>query len=271
MRMPLNDQELARREEGRILLRPSPLRMRWLWNDLATADGHTLSCTWTCSVRTLDESVERQMLAEAFLSNKNALTCEDVTAYFAPALRAAAAKTALSQNAAQWLGDNAGNPLQQALQAAAQKTAFACGLEVLAPFHLDIESPSFEQQKIEAMEQNLAQRRAAGQVEHFQRAAELLKQFQAMRESSPNLTPSAVLEQLGPSQQGMMLQTLLLASAKQKAGQSLWAVAGSNLVRIDARNTPPRIDLYPMPPAIGPLRSVQTGEIDSQPVLLVGR
>ena len=67
-----------------------------------------------------------------------------------------------------------------------------------------------------------------------------------------------------------MLQTLLLAAAKERAGQSLWAVAGQSLLKIDARVAPAKIEPHPLPLTLGPLRSVQPGEIDGKPVLLVG-
>src|SRR5207253_2330975 len=124
---------------------------------------------------------------------------------------------------------------------AADQIAFACGLEVMPPFDVDLESPSFQQQKLEAMERNLAQQRVAGQVEHFEKAASLLKQFDALRQAAPGLAPGAVLQQISPSEQGVMLQTLLLAAGKGSKTRELWAVAGPYLVKIDGRVSPPKI------------------------------
>ena len=44
------------------------------------------------------------------------------------------------------------------------------------------------------MERQLAERRAEWQAEHFQRAAEQLKNFEAMRTASPGLSVGRVLE-----------------------------------------------------------------------------
>jgi hypothetical protein len=66
----------------------------------------------------------------------------------------------------------------------------------------------------------------------------------------------------------MVLQTLLLAAAKEKKSEAIWAVAGPNLLRVDPRSTPPKTQMTPLPTTLGPLRSVQPSGIDNR--LLVG-
>src|SRR6185295_957532 len=141
---------------------------------------------------------------------------------------------------------------------------------LLPPFEVTVESPTVQREKIEAMQRTLAERRAAGQAQHVQRATELLKQFQAMRDTAtPGLSPGKILEQVSPADRGSMLETLLMASAgSSQSQQTLSAVAGPNLVRIDARSASPRCDLIPLPTDLGPLRSVQAGESASS--LFVG-
>jgi hypothetical protein len=107
-------------------------------------------------------------------------------------------------------------------------------------------------------------------VEHFEKAASLLKQFDALRQAAPGITPGAVLQQISPSEQGVMLQTLLLAAGKASATKQVWAVAGPSLVKVDPRVLPAKLELFALPVALGPLRSVQPAEIDGQAVLLVG-
>ncbi len=267
---PLLPNEIASSVAGRVQVRAEPLHARWTLADLITADNHRLRATFTCGFRPLPDAAEKKLLAETFLARKSSATIDDLVAHFAPALRAAALATASSKAVADWLADNAKEALVAPLRQAADTVAFACGLEVLPPFQLEIESPSFQQQRLEAMERNLAQQRVAGQVEHFEKAAALLKQYDALRHAAPGITPGAVLQQISPSDQGVMLQTLLLAAGKDAAAKHLWAVAGESLVRIDARTTPPQIQLFPLPTTVGPLRSVQAAEIDGRPVLLVG-
>src|SRR5213075_1669837 len=163
------------------------------------------------------------------LNDGNSLWAEAVVAHFQPALRAAMAQICGVRPAAELIGSS-NQQLNESLRAAAQRVAFSCGLEILPPFDLDVQSPSLERQRLESMQRTLAEQRAAGQMEHFQRATELLKQFESIRQAAPQLSPGEVLRQLGPADQGAMLQTLLLAAANEKRSEAAWAVAGPNLL-----------------------------------------
>jgi hypothetical protein len=269
--MPLlMNNELARRENGRIELRPGPVRVRWNLDDLVTADGHKLHCAFTCSTTALADASERRMLEEVFLGRGQAVTTEAVIAHFAPALRAAASKVAGRHNAMEWVEGDFKQPMIEALREAAKSIAFSAGLDILPPFDVAFESPSFRSQKVEEMERTLAERRVAGQVEHFERASRLLKQFRELREAAPELSPADVLRQISPADQGLMLQTLLLAAGKSQSTACLWAVAGNSLVKIDGRATPATMELAALPQTLGPLRSVQPGRVDGKDMLLVG-
>jgi hypothetical protein len=79
-----------------------------------------------------------------------------------------------------------------------------------------------------------------------------------------------VLQQISPAERGVLLQTLLLASAKGTR-KDLWAVAGPSLIRLDFPSegtTKPEV--FALPPTLGPLRSVQPAEVNGRRVLLVG-
>src|ERR1051325_5262753 len=184
--MPLQDNEFARRESGRLELRKNPMRLRWLFDKLVSGDGHELEAHFSCSVRALPEQAEQQMLAEVFLTNGNSIWAEAVVAHFQPALRAAIAQACGVKPATQSVGTGR-NDIVESLRTAGARVAFSCGLEMLAPFDLDIQSPSLERQRLESMQRTLAEQRATGQLEHFQRASELLKQFEAIRQAAPQL------------------------------------------------------------------------------------
>lgn len=270
MMMPLRDHELARREEGRVEIRSTPLRARWNFDELAAADGHRVNCDFLCGVRALDTVTERRMLEETFLAGSQSLTPEDVAAHLAPAMREAADQAVRSRPVAEVLSDEARQPILEAIRQAGHRIAFACGLELLPPFQLSADSPTLRQQKLEVMQRQWARERADDQLEHFQQAAERLRQFHALRQSAPQLSAGQVLKQLGSADQGNMLETLLLASANESAAQNLWIASGPYLIKITAGDSPIKPQLIPLPPTLGPLRSVQSAEIDGDRLLLVG-
>src|SRR3954462_2087660 len=133
--MQLLDNELARRFDGtRLVLRPEPLRVRWSFDDLTSADGHRVRCAFACSVRAIDDPSERRMLAESLLGSKSIAYDSDVAAHFAPALRDTAARIATERNGVDLVAEAGRQLLCDALKAAANPVAFGCGLEVLPPF-----------------------------------------------------------------------------------------------------------------------------------------
>lgn len=269
--MPLRDNELARRQEGRVELRPNPLRVRWNLNELLTSDGHELRAVFTCSARPLADPTERRMLEEVLLGSKYSLSDDDVCAHFEPTLRSAAQKAAQAHAAARWTDDDAArSEMTEALKTAARAVAFGCGIELLPPFNLDLQSPTYQRQRLRAMQQAMAEQQTAGQLEHVHRAAELLKRFQEIHQAAPDLSPGRALQQISPADQGAVLQALLVASARQQRAARLWAVAGPYLVRIEAVDGSPRTHLFPLPPDLGPLRSVQGADVEGSRRLLVG-
>ena len=112
--------------------------------------------------------------------------------------------------------------------------------------------------------------RAKGQMANLKRAGEVLAQFQEMRRSAPELPAGLLLERLAPQDRGGVLQNLLAGSADQSERQTLWAVAGPSLLRIDARAMPPKIETIALPTQLGPLRSVQSATLHGETRLLIG-
>jgi hypothetical protein len=268
--MLLRDNELARRQEGRVELRSRPMRVEWALKELFTADGHELRAGFTCSARALPDATERRMLEEVLMGARYAVSDEDLAKHFEPRLHAAAAKAAQKHSVAEWLGEGASGEMTEALRMAAVAVAFDCGVEVMPPFRLDLASPSFQQQQMRARQHALAEQQTAEQVEHVQRAAGLLKQFAEIRAQTPELSPGRVLEQISAGDRGAVLQTLLLASAREEKAGDLWAVAGPYLVKIDRSGGAAQPRLFPLPPELGPLRSVQRATIEGKRSLLVG-
>ena len=255
--------ELARRSvdakgAAKLELSVTPARLRWAFDDLVAPDGHRLSVVFTASVAAVDEPAERQLLGEVFLSaGRSRVTGQAVTDHLAPPLRAAAATVAARRPTADALADGARAAWVDALKQAGDATAFSCGLELLAPLDVEVTSPTLQRERLEQMQRTAAERRSADQVGHFARAAELLKQWDALAASAPSVTPGKVLQQLAPADRGAMLDTLMMASGGAAHPPALWAVAGPYLIRTDVSVDNPAPELIPLPTTAGPLRSVR--------------
>ena len=246
-----------RRNGGQIELRARPLRVSWELSNLATSDGHTVHAFFSCTVRALSGANEQKMLDEVFLSSRSVLTAVDIANHFERALRAVASQQAHKLVAEALLADSGRSALIAALKSAGDALAFSSGIELLPPNQLDLECPSLGREQFERLERQTAQRRAADQVDHLRRSAELFDQFQKLR-APPELSPSQVLGRLGLSDQADALRSLLIATAHKSRPAALWAVAGTYLVQIAQRpdfTAEPR--LIEVPDALGPLRSVQ--------------
>jgi len=205
------------------------------------------------------------MFAEVFGDNA---ASERVAEHFRPVLQSVAQRHVAPLTADVILNTER-ESLQAAMLEAAGPVAFACGLELLPPYSLELDSLSLKRQQMEVAQRARAEDRAAGQVQHLQRASELMKQFEAMRMQAPSLSAGRLLEQLAPADRGAMLESLLLATA-DKLQAELWAVAGSALVRIHARTAPPTVQPFELSAEAGPLRSVQSQRLHGKRVLLVG-
>jgi hypothetical protein len=270
-KMPLRANEFARREAGVVQHRADALRLGWAFTDLPSSDSHALDVRFACSVRIADSDADRRMFAEVFLNSRHSITTDELIDHFTRTIKSALTSLSSQCKAADVVG---GADYKQswiaAITKAANPLAFACGVEFLQPYQLDIESPSLQRSKLEQVARERAAERTAGQLQHLQRAGELLKQFQQLRQSSPDLSAGKLLEQMAPADRGLALSSLLLASSNESKGAMLWAVAGPSLAKIDPRTTPPKIDLIPLPTTLGPLRSVQPALLEGRQVLLVG-
>ncbi|MGD0388862.1 MAG: hypothetical protein ABSC42_07905 [Tepidisphaeraceae bacterium] len=252
----LRDSEFARRTETGIQIRPGAIRLRWDLTELATSDGHLARGAFTGSARALPEPNELKMLDEALLAFRSVVTLADVVAHFAEAISAAARKHARGVDAQTLLGDEGKQALTTALMQAAGAVAFSCGIEMLPPAQVDLDCPTLQRQRFEEMQRQTAQRRAADQVDHLRRSAELFGQFQAIRAAAPQLSPGQVLSRITVADQADVFRAAVLASAQKHGGAKLWAVAGSNLVRIDSGESA-RPEILDVPLDLGPLRSVR--------------
>src|SRR5438552_1334009 len=105
--MPLlTGREIARRSAGgRMDLRTEPSRLRINLRELSAFDSHMIELTLTCSVIALDQHAEREMLAETFLSGRDAVTIDDVAEHFSRGVRDAMSREIATKPVDEWLGE----------------------------------------------------------------------------------------------------------------------------------------------------------------------
>lgn len=264
--MAVSSGYIAVRSGGAVTVQTNPLRITWHLGPAHGTDTHELRGTFTCTVRPLDRPAERSMFEETFLAGRDTATPQDIVNHFTAALQDAFARAVASQPAEHWLDEPSRAHVIEALRTAAQRVAFGCGVEMLAPFHLATHSPTIEQQRTESLQRQAAELRAGAQIEHVQRAGELLRQFRAAQQAAPELSAGQVLARISPADQGAVLQTLLATEATGQA-PPLWAVAGGQLLRIDA---PGNAQAFDLPRDLGPLRSVTPANVNGRRSLLVG-
>ncbi len=267
--MASHSYELARRHAGALLLGAAATRITWEFDDLTTADGHQLRASFFASVRAIDDPTEKKMLEEVLLGSRNSVSAAQVMAHFQPSLRAAAQKATKDLPADRVLADAGRGALCELLKKAAGDLAFGCGLELLPPIRIELDSPTLTQQQIVSMQRTLAEQESAGRVEHFQKAVDLLKQFETQRGGASSSAVTRAIESLGPADRGAMLKTLLLAGSARSASTAVWVVAATTLIRIDLTGdvTPTAAHL---PDSLGPTRSLQAVTLEGQPYWAIG-
>ena len=254
MNKPSGISSVAEPETGDL-----PCRISWAMEDLPTNDGHRLTVGFSCTVAIADGRAEQKLLEEVFKSRRQA-TPAAINSHFLPSLRSVATEMAQGETTQTLLSAGARAGWIKAFQASANEVAFMCGLEVLAPFEVEVTSPTVQRERLEQMQRIAAERRSADRVGHLARAAELLKQWESLKAAVPSITPGKLLEQVNPADRGMMLDTLLMAGASGASGiaqPDLWAVSGSYLVRVDVKSDSPQPQLISLPTTAGPLRSVR--------------
>ena len=234
-------------------VRGGPQRVSWALDNLPTADAHRVDIRFDATIRARAEAADRRLFGEAF-PFAAVVNGEVVASKFAGSMRDAAARRAASKVVAALLEDRDG--WITVLRAAGDAAAFAVGLELIGPFELTLDSPTFR----DAQRQHVR----AAQVG---RAGELLREWEAARAATPNVPPGRLLSAVSADDRGATLAASLAADAPPA---TLWVAAGPTLLRLDrdSDTNEPRLSRVPVPTVIGPLRSVR---LSGDRLLLGGR
>jgi hypothetical protein len=251
--------ELARRTPSGIQANPAAARVAWTLGPLPVRDGHDVTLKFSCAVKVHDTDADKTVFAETFLNDRPIATADQVEAFAADAMAAAARAVVKDMEAATIvaLSDGTRAALCKSLNDAAAKRAFDIGLEVLPPAELSATSASLERARLEAQQRAREQAAAERQAKSVQQVGELLASFESLRKNLPELSPGQLLERIAPSDRGATLQSLLAASAARFGARAVLAVARNRLVRVPLDSASAPIASIELTEQLGPMRSVR--------------
>jgi hypothetical protein len=253
--MDLRKNELARRDAAQLTYATDARRAVWTFAGLATVDGHRLDGAWSFSIAVPADVHDRRMVAEVLMHDRDVLLTSDATRHFEPALMRAAQAHFAAITVADALSEPAADRVTAVFAKACQTIAFACGLEILPPFTVQLTSPTLAAAKARADERARAEVDAADRAAHLRRATELSNAIATSTSISPGF-----LETIAPADRAAALgATLAVTAGRAGPAAPLYAVAGATLLRIDLTKTgaAPTTTSRAAAADIGALRCVQ--------------
>lgn len=213
----------------------NPIRITWLIQGLWTSDRQELHVTFDAAVGMPASSADRQLFEEAFGHSR--VEPRQIREHFQSAIASAARQNAAQRESGFWLSEEGSLRMREVLRAAADHMAFGCGMQILPPLEVAMDSPTLRQMQEEQARRRLAEAQAAGRLADAEQALALLERFQTARRAHPELTAGTLLSHLPPADQGKALEVLLMADAQLAKG-ALWVVSGEQLLRADLSASP---------------------------------
>jgi hypothetical protein len=207
------------------------MRLAWTLDDLLTADSDTARMHFSATAWPLNTPADRKLFVEVFGRISFDSDPQAVRRHFESALTAAARQAISVRDVAYWLSDAGRSDMTATLKKAADAVAFNCGISIGHPMEIEIDSPTYRRRQLDSAQRQWAEESAAGRLEHAERTLALLGRFESLRQSSPQLNPAQILQQLAPLDQGKTLQALLMADASRTAA-NLWIASGSQLLKL---------------------------------------
>jgi hypothetical protein len=260
------------------LLENQSVRLAWTFENLLTSDGQTLHIRFSAAGWRLDAPADRKLFAETFPPHDASPGSDAIRRHFEPALAAAARPSVGSRNADHWLSSQGQAEMSHALRQAADAVAFGCGMSIGHPLEIEIDSPTLRRRQLDQAQREHARQSAAARLQNTEQTVALLNQFEALRQSAPQLNPAQILQQFAPLDQGHTLQALLRGDASKKPA-TLWIASGTELLKVTLPNgsasvepeTPsPQTVTRPAQAGPVPLRSISPAQLNGRPTLLLG-
>lgn len=206
------------------------------------------------------------MLAEHFLTDRDIMMSDVLRRHFTAPLQSAARLALASLDAAAATSSTALTP---ALVTAAERTGFACGVEVLPPIEAIAHSPSLERAAVQRRAAARVEEDAGQQQNRLRRAAELFRELQSARDAAPDMPVVELMRHASLGGADGLSRELFLAQADAAPADVFLAACGNGVVEFSgAENVLPR--QIALPDTLGPIRSVTATRIEDAVRWLIG-
>ena len=265
-----------------MLVRTSPLRLAYAFNQLDSKDGFSCGTALTIEVQLIVDGSELAAFRKYMVAGERRVVVDDVQAALQTPMREVVARFVKSHSAADLVDTADLSGLQNELADALQAPLFKIGLRFEGLHGASVDSQSYRQASRERsrLERERRQqdvraqlRRAIEQAqdERLAHVRELLERARVLAEESPQADLAAVLKTFDAAQRGELYEALWADDASQGGTRWLVVVCGCELLYFDpsAPEQPVRRTLLETP--AGPLRSITYHwSADDTPVLCVG-
>jgi hypothetical protein len=259
--MAFSPVELARRTGDAVSFAAAPARVALVLSDLIAADGHAIGATLRCGVAVPANDLDRRMLVEVLLRDRDILLPVDAAGHLTAHLMAPARDLVRQAEAAAIFSTTGRADLLTALRGICERAAFACGIEIVGPVDLDLNSPTLAAAAQRAADRARAEADATDRAHHLHRVAEL----SAILKDTP---PALVLQTVNEADRAMALSAMLAPADDRPV--ALLAVAGQKIVRwmTGSDATPVVVPMDDL--SIGAFRSIQPIQIDGEWSFAIG-
>jgi hypothetical protein len=259
--MAFSPVELARRTGEEVWFSDSPVQITLSLTDLVSSDGHRIHATLRGGVAVPGNDIDRRMLVEVLLRDRDILLPVDAVSYLTTHALAPTRDFMTEKTGSHMLSPAGRAELLAFLRAICERAAFACGIELVEPIELDVQSPTLSADLHRAADRARAESDATARARHLQHLAEL----SAILKQTP---PELVLQTVNEADRAMALAALL--APNDKRATPLFAVAGEKIIRWNPADgtTPAVVAMDDLD--IGAFRSIQSIQIDSHPNLAIG-
>ena len=265
-----------------MLVRTSPLRLAYAFNQLDSEDGFSCDAVTTLDVQVVVDGSELAAFRKHLAGSKSRVVVDDVQAALQSPTREAVARFVKSRSAADVVDTTDVSELQNELADALQAPLFKLGLCFEGLHGASVDSQSYRQVSHERsrLERERRQqdvrsqlRRAIEQAqdERLAHVRELLERAQGLADESPQADLGDVLKAFDAAQRGELYEALWADDASQGDTRWLVVVCGSELLYFDPSAPEQPVRRTALETAVGPLRSIAYHwSADDTPVLGVG-